>query len=155
MGPAGEQIASVNGNVGPVQNAIVTRIQVPLNRNLVRGRNRRVDPEAALLHLVRVLGVGTVLQCERIAIEIIPVHAIVGLASEAASVPERGESPLRGAAASDSKATLGVLGALRNDVDYEIDGVAAPQGCPRAADYLDAIDVFDHTTLHIPEHAST
>src|SRR5579885_3712936 len=48
---------------------------------------------------------------------------------------------------------LSVLGRFRNDVNHAIDGICAPQRCPRAANDFDAVNVFEHDVLNIPVDA--
>src|SRR5690606_33775338 len=58
-----------------------------------------------------------------------------------------------GGAAQHGQAALGGRGRARGDVDDAVDGVHAPQGAARTTDDLDALDVFQHQVLHVPEYA--
>jgi hypothetical protein len=52
----------------------------------------------------------------------------------------------------NSLPALGLLGSFGDDIDHPIHGVGPPKGGSRASDDLDAIDIFNHRILNIPEY---
>ncbi len=95
---------------------------------------------------------------DTLAVAVLAVCALQQLAVDApagfpaASALSEGGIPAIGGAAQYRQAALGRRGRARGDVDDAVDGVHAPQGAARAADDLDALDVFQHQVLHVPEH---
>ena len=73
--------------------------------------------------------------------------------TDLSSVANASKSFLLVSEPSRDEATLGILSALRDDVDHSIHCVGAPQCRARAADDLDAFNIFQHDILDIPENA--
>ena len=65
----------------------------------------------------------------------------------------RAVTPFEVARAPVRECALRVGGAPRDHVDHPVDSVCAPQGRTGPADHLDALDVFQHHVLGIPEDA--
>src|SRR5205823_5923206 len=141
-------------DIRAVQNALIAFEQVPLYGQVIRSGETGVGPETALAHLVRVFRVLAVLQRHGIAICVTAKRPKKSAIPKLASISNGGEAPLAGAAAGHNEASLCIPGALGDDVDHAVDGIAAPQRGARAADHFDAVDVFDDGILHVPEHAS-
>ncbi len=80
-----------------------------------------------------------------------PVDAVVAVRSEFPAVPE---SPgvLAIARSSGKQPALGVMRRPRDDIDHAVHGVGAPQGRTGSTDHFDALDVFEHHLLRVPEY---
>src|SRR5205085_479634 len=63
------------------------------------------------------------------------------------------KAALFGAGSGGHEHSLGFLGAAGDDVDNAVNGVGSPQGGPGAADDFNALNIFEHGPLHIPEDA--
>jgi hypothetical protein len=81
-------------------------------------------------------------------LEVATVLAAVGRPA----VPEAEIGALLGARRSLDEGALGVGGVLGDDVDDAVDGIRPPEGCPRSADDLDALDVGQHDVELLPVH---
>ena len=86
-----------------------------------------------------------------IAIEGRAVNAKVKILAEFVAVTKIGKTVQESAAAGAHERALRIARGFGDDVDDAIDGVGTPERATRAGDYFDAIDVFEHEMLNIPE----
>src|SRR6202162_1530270 len=77
-------------------------------------------------------------------------YPVCALLSARSAVLKQSLRGLLGPCAGAHKAPLGGLGALGDDIDNAIDGIGSPHRSSRAANHLNAVDVFQWHMLLVP-----
>ena len=149
--PAAEQV--VSGDARVVADGLVER--APVGVALQGERVRRGPPVGAKADLALAPAVARGGATRVGSIEDIEESTVDTIRPDRAhrAAIARAQAAFEAARASVRECALGIGGAPRDHVDHPVDGVCAPQARSGAADHLDALDVFQHHVLGIPENA--
>lgn len=88
-----------------------------------------------------------------VAVEVLGVNPEVGAFAYFAAVADRAETQFFITDSRAEQCALSLLGFLGDDVDDAVDRIGAPKGPGWSSNHFDAVDVFQHDVLGIPEHA--
>ena len=152
MIPVGVQVEAVQ--VGGRTRGLRFRpiVTVALDGDGVGGAGRPVELESALRLGPVVVRVDAALRHRVGAPDVADVGAPGEVVADPSAVADRGAA-IEASAAHGHERALGLVGLAGDDVDDAVDRVGAPECRARAADHLDAVDVFRDDVLGVPVDA--